>query len=246
MSNCINCGAGLPAGTIVCKYCKTRQDVDLKGVHRHTVVAPEGDRICPRCDVKMETIDLKIEGKFLIERCQSCMGMFFDPGELEAILQKSVSNVFHIDYMQLKALKNAKRHEDFPVVYIKCPVCRKLMHRVNFGAQSGVIIDNCKQDGIWLDGGELRQLMEWTKAGGKLHHQTQEIELQRLKKVEQQNRSEYDVTGSRPGDATKIAQSLQTEYMMGGHLSSSSIRSHDYGDEDLFGLLSRFVSKLFR
>ena len=54
---------------------------------------------------------------------------------------------------------------------MKCPVCSDFMQRKNFCVRSGVIIDCCHQHGVWLDGGELRRLMEWKKAGGQLLHE---------------------------------------------------------------------------
>jgi len=57
------------------------------------------------------------------------------------------------------------------------------MHRVNFGAKSGVVVDRCKNHGVWLDGGELRHLFEWMKLGGKLLEQ--ERQEQRRKEREQ-------------------------------------------------------------
>ncbi len=185
MANCKNCGAALPAHTVECMYCKTRQDVDLHVIHQYTVETPETERICPRCDKPMQTVDIKVGEKFLIERCLECMGLFFDPGELDALIDKSVSNVYYIDYTQLQVLKLSKRSQDYPVTYIKCPVCRKLMNRSNYGTQSGVIVDTCKQHGVWLDGGELRQLMEWTKAGGKLHAQEKEKEMLKIKEQDE-------------------------------------------------------------
>ena len=63
------------------------------------------------------------------------------------------------------------------------------MNRVNFGARSGVIVDRCKDHGVWLDGGELRHLMEWMKLGGKLLDQErqeqakkEELKLEREKR----------------------------------------------------------------
>jgi Zn-finger nucleic acid-binding protein len=50
------------------------------------------------------------------------------------------------------------------------------MNRVNFGASSGVVVDRCKEHGVWLDGGELRHLFEWMKAGGKLLQQKKDDE----------------------------------------------------------------------
>jgi Zn-finger nucleic acid-binding protein len=188
----------------------------------------------------MQTIDLKIEGKFLIERCDECMGMFFDPGELEALLDKSVSNVYHINQEQMDALRKAKRHDDFPVTYIKCPVCRKLMGRVNFGSRSGVIVDTCKNHGIWLDGGELRQLLEWTKAGGKLHHQQKELEY---KKIQQQE----EETKRRREAADAMSMEDKGKFGFTGSPGGFSSRRFDYDDpDDIFSALSRFVGKLFR
>ena len=37
---------------------------------------------------------------------------------------------------------------------------------VNYKKQSGVIIDICEEHGIWIDGGELRQIIEWYAVGG--------------------------------------------------------------------------------
>lgn len=168
MANCSNCAAPLPINSITCSYCGSRNDTDLKGVHRYTTHEPDSGRICPRCAVPLQSIDLQLNGKFLIERCERCLGLFFDPGELDALLQATVTHVYTINRKQLDNLNNALRSSDYGTSYIKCPVCATLMHRVNFGARSGVIVDRCADHGLWLDGGELRQLFEWTKAGGSL------------------------------------------------------------------------------
>jgi Zn-finger nucleic acid-binding protein len=217
-----------------------RQDVDLKGIHKYTVVVPESKRICPRCNEAMPTIDLKLGGKFLIERCQSCMGMFFDPGELEALLEKSVSNVYFVDYKQMEILKHAKRHDEYPVVYIKCPVCRKLMNRVNFGSMSGVIVDKCRDHGIWLDGGELRTLMEWKKAGGQIHHQQKTTELRRIQQQEEAAKKEegaFSSGGIMPDNSPASYQ---------GYARFKSSGKNWDEPEDLLSLVSRFVGRLFR
>ena len=41
-----------------------------------------------------------------------------------------------------------------------------LMSIVNYKNCSGVILDVCEEHGIWLDGGELRQIMDWYEVGG--------------------------------------------------------------------------------
>jgi Zn-finger nucleic acid-binding protein len=188
MANCKNCGAALTGTLLVCSYCNTRQDVDLSVVHRFTVEKPQSERLCPRCHIFLQTIDLQLGEKFLIERCERCLGLFFDPGELEAFFEKTVTNVHAIDRQRLDEVQNVKRSRDYPVTYIDCPVCRKLMNRINFASRSGVIADQCRDHGMWLDGGELRQILEWVKAGGKLMQKQKELELAKLE-LEQEKKN---------------------------------------------------------
>ena len=182
MANCSNCSAPLPSNSIICDYCKTRNDTDLRGFSHFTTHELDAARTCPRCRVSLRTIDLRINGRFLIERCDQCLGLFFDPGELEALLEATVTNVFDINRSKLDNINNHMGPATPPAGYIKCPVCSKLMNRVNFGIKSGVIVDRCRDHGVWLDGGELRHLFEWMKAGGKLLAQERE---EQLKKEEQ-------------------------------------------------------------
>jgi Zn-finger nucleic acid-binding protein len=183
MARCSNCNAPLPPGSLLCGYCGSRTDVDLKGIHYYTTHESDTPRICPRCTIRLKTLDLKMDGRFLIDRCEHCLGIFFDPGELEALLETTVSTVSGIDRAGLEAINEKREVNQYPISYIKCPVCSQLMHRVNFGAKSGVIVDRCKEHGVWLDGGELRQLFEWMKLGGNLLEQ--ERQEQKRKEAEQ-------------------------------------------------------------
>ena len=45
----------------------------------------------------MVTIDVGKSKPFMIEKCPTCGGLFFDNGELEAILEQEVSHSYHID-----------------------------------------------------------------------------------------------------------------------------------------------------
>ncbi len=74
------------------------------------------------------------------------------------------------------------------VVYLKCPVCSNFMNRVSFGSKSGVVVDRCKEHGIWLNAGELRHLFEWKKAGGQLLHEQRELEKKELERREQEQK----------------------------------------------------------
>ncbi|MBW4056069.1 MAG: zf-TFIIB domain-containing protein [Proteobacteria bacterium] len=230
MANCTNCSAPLPPASILCAYCGSRNDIDLNGINYYTTHEVEAERICPRCNIGLRTLDLNIHGTFLIERCDDCFGLFFDPNELEALLEATVSNVFTINKSRLDANKPALRTGEQGAFYIKCPVCGKIMNRVNFGTNSGVIVDRCKEHGVWLDGGELRHLFEWMKAGGKLLQQEREqeqrrVEARELEQVKRRAQRESATGGSYQNDVDFS--------LFGGPLRNS--------DPDLFGIVIKAV-----
>ncbi len=163
--------------------------MDLHKKHNYTVQTKQSDRVCPHCETSLQTIQLDFYGPFLIERCKSCFGLFFDNGELETLLDNSVSNVSNINLTLIKNINKDRFQSQQKVKYVKCPVCSVLMNRVNYGHRSGVIIDQCKKDGIWVDSGEITHLMEWKKAGGELLHA---IEKTKTKKKKPKITSPYD------------------------------------------------------
>ena len=87
-----------------------------------------------------------------------------------------------------------------PVRYIPCPKCAKLMNRVNFAKSSGVIVDVCKSDGVWLDRGELQRVVGFIDGGGL--EVAREHERERL--VEEQRRlAALEQHASAPAFATQ-------------------------------------------
>lgn len=183
MATCRSCSAPLPSNINRCRYCNIRNDVDLHNKHAYTIKTHESDRICPHCDETLQTITLDLKKPFYIERCKSCFGMFFDPGEINTLLESSVSNIFDINLTLIKNINKDRYKKDKKVKYIKCPVCQVLMNRINFGHKSGVVIDQCKKHGIWTDNGEITHLMEWKKAGGGLLHEKKQNQPKRKKSV---------------------------------------------------------------
>lgn len=166
MSRCKSCSANLPKHTNICEYCGSSNPIDLYGVADYSLAASDEVRYCPHCAVPMQTLNLDKEGKLFIEQCPDCFGFFFDPGELETILDDKIQ----IKRVNVSKLDNSNyKRVDFrdSVKYIRCPICNELMQRLNWGYKSGVIIDKCKKHGIWLDSGELRHLLEWKSAGGE-------------------------------------------------------------------------------
>ena len=224
MANCTSCGAPLQGSSTLCHYCGARNNFDLKGVGEYRVVSPNSKRFCPCCsEQELETIDVGGEGKapFFIERCPSCGGLFFDLGELEAILENSVTHGSSINRDRLRQIVGEASQETFEVVYRRCPVCSEMMQRKSYGAQSRVIIDRCAKHGIWLDAGELRRLMEWKSAGGE----------QLNEKMQAHQKKYVD------GRAKEHKSSMARDYS-----GSSYGYSHSSGGDSLTGLIDAFVN----
>ena len=142
--------------------------MDIRGKHHYRVVSRDTPCICPECDVSLETIELDIQPPLQIERCSRCFGLFFQPGEVESLLESAVSPVFEINLELIGNINSDRYRTDRPVKYLKCPECQNIMNRVAYGHRSGVVIDQCKIHGVWLDGGEITHLLEWKKAGGQI------------------------------------------------------------------------------
>jgi Zn-finger nucleic acid-binding protein len=169
MAQCSSCSAPLPANTCLCSYCGTRNDMDFAAVNRFTIAREPSRRLCPDCAIQLETVRVSTgAGLFAIERCRQCYGLFFDVGEVQAFLEASISPAFAVNLREIATINEERGDFNRPIRYIKCPECDTMMNRVNYGSKSGVVVDQCKEHGMWLDNGELVHLMEWKKAGGDL------------------------------------------------------------------------------
>jgi Zn-finger nucleic acid-binding protein len=163
---CPSCTAPLPAGRARCSYCGSTADIDFTGKFCASAQPPAHPRTCCGCGHPMDTLDIGTsEAPFFVERCPACLGLFFDPGELEAIIDRDVPQVHGIDHLALSRLAELNGE---PVHYRKCPICGKTMNRINYGKSSGVIADRCRDHGVYLDAGELRRIVAWVRAGGRL------------------------------------------------------------------------------
>ena len=226
MARCRYCSAPLRANNQHCDYCGVRNDVDLHGRLSFHLVKPQSDRHCPDCEKPLQTIDLKIGGRFYIERCEACFGLFFDPGEIEDVLEHGVSNDNLVNRELIENVSKDRYQAGREVRYRKCPVCLSFMSRRNFGHRSGVVVDRCSQHGVWLDRGELIHLLEWKKAGGQILHD---------KRAAKREARQSSRTRSTPVGST---------YRSGSRLERSSSGPPDL--EDLVGeAFSALVTRFF-
>jgi len=99
-----------------------------------------------------------------IHRCIQCAGLWLDPGELQAMVDDP--GPAQADVATLREGMKDVHVPTSRVQYRKCPRCTQVMNRRNFGSHSGVIVDECRQHGIYLDPGEFEAIEAFIKLGG--------------------------------------------------------------------------------
>lgn len=170
--SCPCCAAPLPATDVVCQYCGHRIDFDLQ-TWKSMQSMSLGEKLqCPECQEDLDHVEIENnkanDRPIRLGKCKSCLGLFLPIGTLEQLLASSSTTATSVNRRVLNNLLKANHASESTMRYRPCPSCSTLMHRKLHGKLSGVIVDSCRDHGVWLDAGELRQLMEWTQAGGAL------------------------------------------------------------------------------
>lgn len=178
-SMCPGCFCRLPNDAQFCVEC------GLKIVPQK-LDALRSDMPCPRCTLalqgrRIETIDLF--------ECSSCAGMWLPIATFESICKnKETMGV------ATRGLGTGKRRARFEltdteaVKYVPCPQCTRLMNRRNFAGISGVIIDTCRDCGVWLDNQELGRIVKFIEGGG----------MEKSRDVEARNRAHSEKMREKP------------------------------------------------
>lgn len=164
---CASCGAPLPPGRDECEHCQTLNDTDFRQLGQARVESSarhQGEASCPRCRAPLMALTIQMGESYPVHRCRRCLGTFFAAHDLRQLLA-NVSEGQSVDSARIAQLCREAPQEIWPIAYLPCPACQQTMIRTGFG-QAGVIGDQCKDHGIWLDGGELGRLLNWARAGG--------------------------------------------------------------------------------
>ena len=176
--NCPNCGASVDDNSAHCNHCRSRLKTMScsscfgtifegskfcplcgKKAVGSNVLTEENIGKCPRCKIKMQLIEVD---EIQLSECNKCEGIWADVDTFEAICA-SRENQSAI----LKKLDEILHHPSpVKVQYVPCPDCETLMNRSNFAKVSGIIIDTCKNHGVWFDADELPKIIEFIRKGG--------------------------------------------------------------------------------
>lgn len=118
-------------------------------------------RKCPRCRIEMQVVSL---GEAKVLECSTCLGLWLTTQAFEAICSDKEKQSAALGSAALTGVD--RTIAETKVNYVPCPECSQLMNRANFARCSGVIIDLCKQHGVWFDCNELSRIIEFIRAGG--------------------------------------------------------------------------------
>jgi len=160
-------------GSKFCQHCGAK----IEGVEEIGVTP----RACPRCRGPLSAVQL---GATRALECPHCSGLWIDTAMFNKICADREKRAAVISEDSHSLQPNLPCPSLDSIHYLPCPVCAKLMNRVNFAQVSGVILDVCKADGVWFDRDELRRIVEFIRAGG-------------LETSRQREREEWDAAAKR-------------------------------------------------
>lgn len=114
--------------------------------------------LCPKCDCELEIVVVK---DVKLEICSSCDGIWFDYEELYKIVRIPEEELRGTD-IEKSLEKNHENDPDDNGFHITCPKCGDPMEIQTYCCDSGVKMDKCSRcNGIWLDDGEIMQIIEY-------------------------------------------------------------------------------------
>lgn len=181
-------------------------------------------RDCPRCREALGAVRV---GPATLDECRRCGGVWADVTAFDAILKDREAQAVVLGAAGPAPVATPPAT---PQSYVPCPVCARLMNRLNFARCSGVLVDVCKGHGTWLDRDELRQVVAFVNAGGLQRARAKEREdldlaRRRLREQELQTRAAQSAgalvapsTSSSALDGMLVVETIDAVASLGGAL----------------------------
>ncbi len=164
----------------VCPSCLTRVSDRAKFCHscgdQLSVEMAVGDITemeCPSCEGDHRLTSRKLGSELVaVMECQTCAGLWLAREALSRLAKDVQQRATSVSKSLPKSLAEplvrqgaTDRHRE-SWSYRPCVVCEKLMRRTQYDRGSGVIIDVCKDHGVWFDAHELAEILAWIRARG--------------------------------------------------------------------------------
>jgi len=104
---------------------------------------------CPKCNSPMKEIKIEIlHGSVVIDKCESCQGLWFDHGEAEALKGRWMADFLDSGDPEVGKSYDAVRDVD-------CPRCGKPMKHMADPNQPHLTYEVCEEHGVFMDAGEF-------------------------------------------------------------------------------------------
>lgn len=195
--NCQSCGGAVGADEVRCPYCGS-QLATLACPRCFAMVSIHADHCsrcgaaiqrggnaasalaCPGCQAALVSTTV---GPATLDQCHACGGVWVGQGNFEQLAADRAERGQVLG--ALPGVGPGKAAPAEAVRYRPCPCCGKLMNRSNYARISGVVLDVCKDHGLWFDRDELRQVLAFIEAGGLEKSRQRQVleEEQRLRRA---------------------------------------------------------------
>lgn len=148
---CARCGTLYPSDAARCPRCPPGP-TDARGGR------------CPRCAGELAPTTM---GAATVDRCGSCGGTWFDGDELEHAADLTTRGVSAADAAaSRRSIPPSRIPLEREVRYLACVRCGERMARRQVARGAGVVVDLCRDHGLWFDRDELEAFVAFVRAGG--------------------------------------------------------------------------------
>jgi Zn-finger nucleic acid-binding protein len=148
---CLGCGRSIQAGAGLPCECPppTVAPRSLSQPSSGHYRSSPGTASCPRCNGRL--VEQELHDTVLLD-CVQCGGLFVPKLTIDALGEPANRD------LRMAFPRRSRRPEPTQVAYLSCPACA--------GRVSGVIVDVCKNDGVWFDQGEVDAVIDFVEEGG--------------------------------------------------------------------------------
>lgn len=232
MLQCPNCGAAAKPSDVCCGYCRASLQtiacaaclgMNFRGAPycshcgAQTIAAgaeTSGPHECPRCRGELSISAL---GGAFLETCSRCGGVWVDTKSFAEICRSKEEQAAYVGAGSPQpppSSLGAAAQAEAAVRYLRCPLCRQVMNRMNFARHSGVIVDVCKSHGTWFDRDELHRIVVFIQEGGldaarERQRAALAVEEQRLRERERALRPEGGLEADYSGALAAVGDLLR-------------------------------------
>lgn len=143
----------------------------------------EAELACPVCgdEAKLNSRRLGRENLNVLE-CSRCAGLWIGHETFALLRERVVREATPGTESNLPKPAPAAAMEQQGPRYRLCITCGKMMQRRAYGRGSGVIVDICREHGVWFDDRELQRILQWVAHGGRIEDRSQTSDGEKAEK----------------------------------------------------------------